>query len=239
MDALYGDSLGEALRFAAWLHRDQSRKRAVAEPRLSKPVPYITHLLDVASLALAAGADDDQTVAALLHDAFEDQPTTPAGDDTRSEIGTRFGPRVVELIDACTDQTGDPDAPRDSSTWAERKTHHIAALSARGANDPAVLLVPLADKAANCRAIVEDVRADGRDVSGNVATRRDHAAADERERRGGDVSYQGGSQAFLRAARLPVRARLQRSGEKSVGVPNSLWRQWFAARDFPISQLDV
>ena len=157
----YGDRLGDAFGFAAWLHREQSRKRSIEE-HPSVDVPYLTHLLDVTSLAVGAGADEDQMIAALLHDAFEDQPITPDGLDTRREIESRFGARVVSLIDAGTDTTDDPDAARDATTWRERKKHHMRELFRRAEDDPAVVLVPLADKAANCRSILDDLQADGR-----------------------------------------------------------------------------
>jgi (p)ppGpp synthase/HD superfamily hydrolase len=40
-------------------------------------MPYISHLLGVASLAIENGADEDQAIAALLHDAVEDQGGLP------------------------------------------------------------------------------------------------------------------------------------------------------------------
>ena len=76
----------EALTWAAELHALQTRK--------GSSTPYIGHLLAVASIVIEHGGDEDQVVAALLHDAIEDQ----GGDDTRTEIRTRFGARVVEMV---------------------------------------------------------------------------------------------------------------------------------------------
>jgi (p)ppGpp synthase/HD superfamily hydrolase len=55
----------EALAFAAELHRQQRRKGA--------ETPYIGHLLSVAGLVLENGGTEEQAIAALLHDAIEDQ----------------------------------------------------------------------------------------------------------------------------------------------------------------------
>ena len=54
---------------------------------MSSGVPYISHLLSVTALVLEDGGDEDQAIAALLHDAIEDQ----GGDKTRQEIREKFG----------------------------------------------------------------------------------------------------------------------------------------------------
>ena len=69
----------DALTFATQLHANQTRKGG--------GVPYISHLLGVASIALEYGANEDEAIAALLHDAIEDQ----GGAATREEIRHRFG----------------------------------------------------------------------------------------------------------------------------------------------------
>ena len=72
----------EALVYASCIHRDQRRKGA--------DIPYVSHLLGVAAIAIENGATEDQAIAALLHDAVEDQ-----GGATRLEdIRTRFGEQV-------------------------------------------------------------------------------------------------------------------------------------------------
>ncbi len=81
----------EALVYAAQLHSTQVRK--------GTSTPYVAHLLAVASLALEHGADEDEAIAALLHDSIEDQD----GDSTRQEVRRRFGDRVTEIVDGCTD----------------------------------------------------------------------------------------------------------------------------------------
>ena len=72
----------EALVFTAQLHVDQVRK--------GKNTPYLAHLLGVVSIALENGADEDEAIAALLHDAIEDQ----GGAKTGEKISRRFGSRV-------------------------------------------------------------------------------------------------------------------------------------------------
>ena len=89
----------EALAYAAALHRDQVRKDAA--------VPYVSHLLSVAALVLEDGGDEDQAIAALLHDAVEDQGGTPRLD----EIRLLFGDRVARIVEACTDSDETPKPP--------------------------------------------------------------------------------------------------------------------------------
>jgi (p)ppGpp synthase/HD superfamily hydrolase len=55
----------DALGWAASLHREQHRK--------GTDIPYVAHLLGVASIALENGCNEDQAIAALLHNAIEDQ----------------------------------------------------------------------------------------------------------------------------------------------------------------------
>jgi len=80
----------DALVFAAELHADQQRKVT--------GTPYLAHLLRVAGIALEHGAGEDQAIAALLHDAVEDQ----GGPAVRDELRRRFGETVVAIVDGCT-----------------------------------------------------------------------------------------------------------------------------------------
>jgi GTP pyrophosphokinase len=131
----------DALVYAARLHAEQRRK--------GTDIPYVAHLLGVASIALEHGADEDEVVAALLHDAIEDQ----GGAATREEIRRRFGDRVVDIVDGCTDAEVVPKPP-----WRERKESYIAHV--RSAS-PSVRLVSASDKLHNARAILSDYRAHG------------------------------------------------------------------------------
>ena len=129
----------DALVFAARLHARQTRK--------GTSIPYITHLMAVAGMVLENGADEDTAIAALLHDAIEDQ----GGASTREEIRRRFGDRVVEIVNGCTDAESTPKPP-----WRQRKEAYIRHIAHAGA---AVRLVSAADKVHNARAILADYRA--------------------------------------------------------------------------------
>jgi GTP pyrophosphokinase len=127
-----------ALAYAADLHRHQVRK--------GSGVPYVAHLLGVASLALEHGADEDEAIAALLHDAVEDQ----GGAETREAIRARFGEAVAAIVDGCTDTD---EVPKPS--WRARKEAYIE--RQRRASPP-VRLVSTCDKLHNARSIVADYR---------------------------------------------------------------------------------
>jgi len=131
----------EALTFASRLHAPQVRKGTT--------IPYISHLLAVAGLVLENGASEDEAIAALLHDAVEDQ----GGAAVREEIRRRFGDSVVQIIDGCTDADVIPKPP-----WRERKEKYIAHIRLAS---PSVRLVSAADKLHNARAILADYRVMG------------------------------------------------------------------------------
>lgn len=130
-----------AIAYATELHANQVRK--------GSGVPYIAHLLGVASIALEYGANEDEAIAALLHDAIEDQ----GGEATRSEIRRRFGDTVTEIVDGCTDADTIPKPP-----WRQRKEAYIAHIPTAS---PSVLLVSAADKLHNARSIMHDYRTMG------------------------------------------------------------------------------
>ncbi len=132
----------EALVFAARVHRDQLRRGV--------EVPYVTHLLGVASLVGEVGGSEEQVIAALLHDAIED--CVGEIPDIRARIQERFGPSVLAIVEACSDSDRIPKPP-----WRERKERHLAALASRDPGDPS-LLVSVADKLHNARTIIRDYR---------------------------------------------------------------------------------
>jgi (p)ppGpp synthase/HD superfamily hydrolase len=142
----------QAFALAEWLHGDQYRKNSDEE---ALKIPYLTHLIDVMSLLIQVGANEDQLIAGLLHDALEDQPVTPDGQVTQMIISEMFGTRVLELVEAATD--GSAGENRDSSTWRSRKQAHLDEMTLHLNADPESLLVPLADKLANGQAIVNDL----------------------------------------------------------------------------------
>jgi GTP pyrophosphokinase len=134
----------EALELAAEMHRGQLRK--------GTPIPYISHLLAVASIVLEHGGSETETIAALLHDAIEDA----GGDTARQEIRLQFGDEVVAIVDGCTDAETIPKPP-----WQERKEAYIAHLTEA---PPSVLLVSAADKLHNARSIAADYRVLGEEL---------------------------------------------------------------------------
>jgi len=133
-----------ALTFAAQLHADQVRK--------GTDIPYMAHLLGVASLVLEYGGGEDEAIAALLHDAVEDQ----GGPATHARILALFGPAVAAIVDGCTDTDETPKPP-----WRARKEAYLAHLPTAA---PAVLLVSAADKLYNATSILRAYREVGADV---------------------------------------------------------------------------
>ena len=143
---MLSDRFDEAFAFASRLHRDQRRKGTA--------IPYISHLMSVAALVLEHGGNEDQAIAALLHDAVEDQ----GGEPTLEEIRLRFGDVEAQIVADCSDAWGEPKPP-----WRARKEAYIYKLTKK---DPATLLVSLADKTHNARAILNDFRQMGDELWG-------------------------------------------------------------------------
>jgi (p)ppGpp synthase/HD superfamily hydrolase len=135
--AAYTDRYVAALGDAAARHRAQRRK--------GSGVPYVAHLLAVGALVWEDGGDEDEAIAALLHDAVEDTGGRPVLD----EIGEAYGERVAHLVAACTDAWTQP-----KPAWRPRKAAHLAELRDEG--DPGALRVFAADKVHNAGAIVAD-----------------------------------------------------------------------------------
>ena len=142
-----------ALVFATQLHREQRRK--------GSNVPYVSHLLAVAALVIEHGGDEDEAIAALLHDAIEDQ----GGPTARDRILRRFGERVTRIVEGCTDSQGIPKPP-----WEERKRVYIAGI---GEESASVRLVSAADKLHNARCILSDYRNLGEEVWRRFVGRRE------------------------------------------------------------------
>lgn len=133
------DRIAQALALAVEAHDGQKRK--------GTQIPYIAHPMGVASIALEHGADEEQAMAALLHDAVED-----GGPEYAQRIRAKFGTRVADIVQGCTD--GVPDSSGTKEAWTPRKERYIAHL--KEASDD-VLLVSGSDKLHNARAIVEDL----------------------------------------------------------------------------------
>lgn len=133
-----------AFLFAAEKHRGQ--------PRKASTIPYIAHLMGVASLVLEAGGGEDLAIAALLHDVVEDCGGAPM----LKEVRRRFGARVARIVEGCTDADVYPKPP-----WRERKEKYIARLCGEDAD---TRLVSAADKLNNVRSILSDYRSIGESV---------------------------------------------------------------------------
>ena len=136
----------DALVYATELHAGQVRK--------GTSIPYIAHLLGVASLAFEYGPDkdgpnEDLVIAALLHDAVEDQ----GGAKTLQQIKRRFGSTVATIVDGCSDTDVDP-----KPEWRDRKEAYLKRLTRES---KAVRFVSACDKLHNVRAIIRDYRAHG------------------------------------------------------------------------------
>lgn len=137
----YTERFGDALLYAARLHRDQTRK--------GTGTPYVNHLLAVAAIVGENGGTEDEVVAALLHDAPEDR----GGEARLRDIRLRFGDTVAEIVAGCSDTYEDPKPP-----WRKRKEHHLAHLAGASRS---VRLVSAADKLHNARSVLTDYRAVG------------------------------------------------------------------------------
>ena len=138
----------DALGLAVELHAEGVRK--------GTSVPYVAHPLAVCALVLVDGGDEDEAIAALLHDALEDAPDKV----TRDDLAARFGDNVRDLVAAVTETPpgyrGGPKAP-----WPERKEAYIEHVPGAG---EAANRVALADKVDNARAILADYRVHGEDL---------------------------------------------------------------------------
>ena len=141
-----GPAFTEALAWAADVHRGQTRRFG--------PVPYASHLLAVAALVLEDGADEQVAIAALVHDAVEDQGGQPVLD----EIRRRFGSDVARIVAACTDSTAEP-----KPAWIDRKASYLGHLRRERPPDD-VLTVIAADKLHNARALLADLHRVGADA---------------------------------------------------------------------------
>jgi (p)ppGpp synthase/HD superfamily hydrolase len=128
-----------ALHFASGLHRNQCRKATY--------VPYISHLMSVTALVLENGGSEDQAIAALLHDAVEDQ----GGKPTLDTIRHLFGDRVADIVFECSDS--DATDPAQKLPSAERKRAYLEHLPSISSD---ALVVALADKVHNVRSILAD-----------------------------------------------------------------------------------
>jgi GTP pyrophosphokinase len=138
---ILSDRYAEAFAYALELHRNQRRKET--------EIPYVAHLMAVSGLVLEHGGTETEAIAALLHDAVEDQ----GGPPTLAQIQSRFGESVAAIVNGCSDTDATPKPP-----WRKRKEDYIAHVRRAPAS---VRLVSAADKLHNARAILADYRVHG------------------------------------------------------------------------------
>lgn len=138
MSTILSTRFDQAVAYAHEAHALQLRKGTTT--------PYLSHLLGVASIVLDDGGDEDEAIAALLHDAAEDQ----GGRQRLEDIRSRFGDAVARIVEDCTDSWDTPKQP-----WLERKQAYIQ--HARELGRPS-LRVSAADKVHNAYAILRDLR---------------------------------------------------------------------------------
>lgn len=139
-----GSRLQRAFRYALEQHAGQTRKKTA--------VPYISHLMAVASLVLEAGGDEEMAIAALLHDVVEDCGGLPR----LREVREMFGARVARIVKGCTDAYVEP-----KPEWLQRKKHYLHELKNE---DTETRLVSACDKLHNARTVLADYRQEGEGV---------------------------------------------------------------------------
>jgi len=135
------DRFQTALDLALELHQDQERK--------GSREPYFAHLMSVSALVLENGGSENQAIAALLHDAVEDQGGLP----TLERIKREFGEEVSDIVDGCTDAYTHFESP-----WKERKLGYLENLKTA---PNSILLVSLSDKVHNARSVLRDFQKEG------------------------------------------------------------------------------
>ena len=141
---ILSERFDQPLAFAVRVHGNQMRK--------GTEIPYLSHLLMVAAIALDYGATEDEAIAALLHDVIEDGGVEHAG-----PIRDQFGRAVLDVVQGCSDTDEIPKPPP-----AERKARYIEGL--RRESNRSVLFVSACDKLANSRSILKDYRLVGDEV---------------------------------------------------------------------------
>ncbi len=145
----------KARAYASAMHATQARK--------GSQIPYISHLMAVAGIIWEAGGDEDEDIAGLLHDGPEDQ----GGLERLADIRRRFGDRVGDVVEHCSDTFETPKPP-----FSERKRAYAESLRRA---DASTLLVSIADKLHNARATVSDLRqaADPKTIWGKFSATRE------------------------------------------------------------------
>jgi (p)ppGpp synthase/HD superfamily hydrolase len=137
------DIVVESVKLASKLHSRQRKKKSIVPD-----IPYMGHLMEVAGIVQSNGGDEITVAAALLHDAIEDQ-----GADAREQIRAKFGQEVLDIVEACTESDTFP-----KPAWQERKETYLKLVETAS---PPVLLVIVADKLQNGRALLRRLKLEG------------------------------------------------------------------------------
>lgn len=153
----------KALEFAREQHKGQKRKVSGK--------PYIEHPILVAEILIEAGAKEEQVIAALLHDVIEDTPCT------RKEIKEKFGGRVLELVELCTDE--EYENPTTSENWEERKAKSLEKAKTM---DIDAVLIKVADQLANNLSVKKDIKIEGEQIWSHF-----HANKEQKRRHQGAI----------------------------------------------------
>lgn len=143
-DPILTERFDAALLYASAHHRHQQRKRT--------DIPYLAHLLAVTAIVLELGGQEDEAIAALLHDVVEDG----GGPAALVEIDEAFGSDVARWVDQSSDNVSPPKPP-----WRERKQGYLDAMPEK---DASALRIGLADKFHNARSILAGYQVDGEGV---------------------------------------------------------------------------
>jgi (p)ppGpp synthase/HD superfamily hydrolase len=149
----FGDRFLDALQYAARVHAAQRKE--------SDDQPYIAHLLRVTGFVMEDGGSENEAIAALLHDAPEDQ----GGQARLAEIRQRFGEAVAKLVNECTDSFLESKPP-----WRQRKERYVSDL---GDSSSGALRVSLADKLDNVRTLLRDYHIQGEALWSRAGRRRE------------------------------------------------------------------
>ena len=130
-----------AIYFATIAHAGQIRKGTT--------IPYIFHVLNVGKiLAEDLQCEEDIVIAGILHDTLEDTKIT------KEDILKNFGENVLRLV------VGNSERDK-KDTWENRKKEAIEHAK-KEAED--VLLIKLADKLDNIKAIERDYHYSGNEI---------------------------------------------------------------------------
>ncbi|MGP8251320.1 MAG: HD domain-containing protein [Terracidiphilus sp.] len=147
-----GERFTRAVDYARTLH---------IERRKGTEIPYMAHLLGVASLVMGESGrvdfpvTEDMVIAALLHDTVEDY----GGEPRLRDVEFNFGSNVARMVEGLSDTLAEDSSNKEP--WEERKKTYLARLR----HEPRdVQLISAADKLYNAQSILTDYRRIGEEI---------------------------------------------------------------------------